>query len=188
MFLSVSTFSELEGQNDIGNVVAVKLFGSTTGLVFSGLFSFALLSTLSAMTIAGPRVAEAIGKHYPAFHAFNKMNKFGMPYLAIVFQASWSIALVLLSDFKQIIQYISVSLSWFTLFTVFGVFVLRSRSKPGDRPFSIPLYPIPPILFIACTSWMIYYVTTNEPRIILYSLGTVAAGLIVYFFIDKKAR
>ena len=186
MFLYVSTFAELDGQNDIGNVVARKLFGSTTGLVFSGLFSFALLSTLSAMTIAGPRVAEAMGEDYPILTSLTRKNKYEMPYLAIVFQGVWSIVLVLLSNFKEIIQYISVSLSWFTLFTVIGVFILRSRTKPEERQFSLPFYPIPPILFIACTVWMIYYVTANEPKIILYSLGTVAIGLILYFFAARK--
>jgi APA family basic amino acid/polyamine antiporter len=178
----------LEGQNDIGNVVAVKLFGPATGLIFSGLFSFALLSTLSAMTIAGPRVAEAMGRDYPLLEALNKKNRYAMPHLAILAQGAWSIVLVLLSDFKEIIQYISVSLSWFTLFTVIGVFVLRARTKPGERQFSIPLYPLPPIIFIVCTFWMIYYVTTNEPKIILYSLATVALGLILYFFAAKKNK
>lgn len=188
MFLGVATFAELDGQNDIGNVVANKLFGTTTGLVFSGLFSFALLSTLSAMTIAGPRVAEAMGEDYPILKSLTRKNKYDMPYLAIIFQGGWSIVLVLLSDFKEIIQYISVSLSWFTLFTVIGVFVLRSRTKREERQFNIPLYPLPPILFIACTLWMIYYVTANEPKIILYSVGTVAFGLILYFFAAKKNK
>ena len=186
MFLSVSTFAELENQNDIGNVVAIKLFGPTIGLVFSGLFSFALLSTLSAMTIAGPRVAEAMGEDYPMLQSLTKKNRFQMPYLAILFQAGWSMVLVMLSDFKEIIQYISVSLSWFTLFTVIGVFILRKRTPKEERQFSIPFYPIPPIVFIGCTVWMIYYVTANEPTIILYSLGTVAIGLILYFFAAKK--
>jgi basic amino acid/polyamine antiporter, APA family len=186
MFLNTSTFAELENQNDIGNVVAIKLFGTTTGLVFSGLFSFALLSTLSAMTIAGPRVAEAMGDDYPILNSLTIKNRFQMPYLAILFQAGWSIVLVMLSDFKEIIQYISVSLSWFTLFTVIGGFILRSRTPKEERQFSIPLYPIPPIIFIICTLWMIYYVTANEPKIILYSLGTVAIGLTLYFFAAKK--
>jgi APA family basic amino acid/polyamine antiporter len=186
MFLSVSTFSELNGQNDIGNVVAIKLFGTTTGLVFSGLFSFALLSTLSAMTIAGPRVAEAMGEDYPMLKSLTQKNRYGMPHLAILFQGAWSIVLVMLSDFREIIQYISVSLSWFTLFTVIGLFILRRRTPKTEREFSTPLYPIPPIVFILCTLWMIYYMTVNEPRVILYSLGTVAMGLILYFFAAKK--
>jgi APA family basic amino acid/polyamine antiporter len=186
MFLSVSTFDELNGQNDIGNVVAVKLFGQTTGLVFSGLFSFALLSTLSAMTIAGPRVAEAMGEDYPLLKSLTKKNRYQMPYLAILFQGTWSIVLVMLSDFKEIIQYISVSLSWFTLFTVIGLFILRRRTPKAEREFSTPLYPLTPLVFIVCTLWMIYYMTMNEPKVILYSLGTVAMGLILYFFAAKK--
>lgn len=188
MFLNTATFAELENQNDIGNVVAIKLFGNTVGLIFSGIFSFALLSTLSAMTIAGPRVAEAMGEDYPILKSLTIKNRFEMPYQAILFQGGWSIVLVMLSDFKEIIQYISVSLSWFTLFTVVGVFILRRRMPKEERKFSIPFYPIPPIIFILCTIWMIYYVTANEPKIILYSLATVAIGLIFYFFAAKKSK
>ena len=186
MFLSVSTFDELNMQNDIGNVVAIKLFGNTTGLVFSGLFSFALLSTLSAMTIAGPRVAEAMGDDYPLLKSFTKKNRYEMPHVAIIAQGAWSIVLVLLSDFKAIIQYISLSLSWFTILTVIGLFILRSRTPKSERTFSTPLYPITPIIFLAATGWFIYFMTQSNPKLILYSLGTVALGLILYFFAAKK--
>ncbi|MDZ7650466.1 MAG: amino acid permease [Cytophagales bacterium] len=70
MFLYTATFQELQGQNDIGNVVAYKLFGSKIGFLFSVIFGFALLSTLSAMTIAGPRVTEAMGEDYSLLKSF----------------------------------------------------------------------------------------------------------------------
>lgn len=186
MFLYVSTFDELNMQNDIGNVVAVKLFGSTTGLVFSGLFSFALLSTLSAMTIAGPRVAEAMGEDYPLLKSLTKKNRNEMPHIAIIAQGAWSIVLVLLSNFKEIIQYISLSLSWFTILTVIGLFILRRRTPKSEREFSTPLYPLTPIVFLVATGWFIYFMTQANPKLILYSLGTVALGLILYFFAAKK--
>src|SRR5258708_4541548 len=110
MFLYAAHFKELDGQNDIGNVVAIKLFGARMGAVFSMLFSIALLSTLSAMTIAGPRVTEAMGEDYPIFISFAKRNRHDMPYIAILVQAGWSIFLVMVSTFKEIIQYISISL------------------------------------------------------------------------------
>jgi len=43
------------------------------------------------------------------------------------------------------------------------------------------LYPIPPLIFIICTSWMIYYVAVEDYKIILYSLGTMLPGYILYF-------
>ncbi|MFM7850691.1 MAG: APC family permease, partial [Flammeovirgaceae bacterium] len=90
MFLYTATFDELNGKNDIGNVVAVKLMGPEIGTVFSGIFSIALLSTLSAMTIAGPRVLEAMGDDYPTLKIVTAKNKYDMPYLAIMAQAAWS--------------------------------------------------------------------------------------------------
>jgi APA family basic amino acid/polyamine antiporter len=184
MFLYTATFQELQGQNDIGNVVAYKLFGSKIGFLFSVIFSFALLSTLSAMTIAGPRVTEAMGEDYVLLKSFSAKNKYHMPYLAILIQAGWSIFLVLVSSFKEIIQYISVSLSIFTVLTVLGVFFLRKQKIANDH-FKIPLYPLPPIIFIICTMWMIYYVAIEDFKIILYSLGTMVPGYLLYLFANR---
>jgi len=183
-FLYVATFNELEGKNDIGNVVAVKLFGSTIGAVFAGLFSTALLSTLSAMTIAGPRVLEAMGEDYPRLKTFTSKNKFDMPYFAIVAQGGWSIFLVIVSSFKEIIQYISVSLSFFSMLTVIGIFSVRKKF-PGST-FRLPLYPLPPIFFIVVTCWMIYFEFTKNPMVIWYSAGTILSGLLVYRWVSRK--
>ena len=186
MFLYSATFQELDGKNDIGNVVAFKLFGDKVGLLFSFFFSVALLSTLSAMTIAGPRVLEAMGDDYPKLKTLASKNRFDMPYIAILAQGAWSIFLVLVSSFKEIIQYISLSLSIFSLATVLGIFILRKKYPKEQRPFQVPFYPLPPILFTICTCWMMYYVTENNPWIIIYSLATVVPGLIIYFAISKK--
>ncbi len=186
MFLYSATFAELNGQSDIGNVVAQKLFGERAGMLFSGLFSFALLSTLSAMTIAGPRVTEAMGDDYPLLKNFSVKNKFDMPYVAILTQAGWSIFLVMVSSFKEIIQYISVSLSIFSMLTVIGVFFLRRKYTKEQRPYSMPFYPLPPIIFTLCTCWMIGYMTNDDPYILLYSCLTMVPGLILYFVASKK--
>ena len=188
MFLYSATFAELNGQNDIGNVVAQKLFGQRIGVIFSGLFSFALLSTLSAMTIAGPRVTEAMGADYPLLKNFSAKNRFDMPFIAILVQAGWAIFLVLVSSFKEIIQYISVSLSIFSMITVLGVFQLRRMYTKEDRPYSLPFYPIPPLIFTICTCWMIWYMTKDDPRILLYSCATMIPGLVLYFISSKRKR
>ena len=184
MFLYVSTFQELEGQSDVGNIVAIKLFGVKIGQVFSALFSIALLSTLSAMTIAGPRVTEAMGEDYPALQTLSRRNKHDMPYIAVLVQAGWSIFLVMVSSFKEIIQYISISLSIFSLLTVIGIFILRKTHT--DRPFRMPFYPVTPLIFIVVTCWMIYYMFREDPKIIFYSLATMIPGVILYFSVANK--
>ncbi len=184
MFLFVANFNELNGQNDVGNIVAIKLFGVRIGQIFSALFSIALLSTLSAMTIAGPRVTEAMGEDYPALQKLSTRNRYGMPYVAVLIQAGWSVFLVMVSSFKEIIQYISISLSIFSLLTVIGIFFLRKTHT--DRPFRMPFYPVTPLIFIVVTCWMIYYMFREDPKIIFYSLGTMIPGAIIYFSVRKK--
>ena len=111
-----------------------------------------------------------------------------MPYVAILAQASWAIFLVLVSSFKEIIQYISVSLSIFSMVTVLGIFLLRRKHKKEDRIYSLPLYPMPPLIFTACTCWMIWYMTKDDPRILLYSCLTMIPGLILYVVASKKSN
>ncbi|MBN8576615.1 MAG: amino acid permease [Cytophagales bacterium] len=187
MFMYSASFAELAGQNDIGNVVAFKLFGEKAGFIFSGIFSVALLSTLSAMTIAGPRVTEAMGEDYRLLKSFTSKNNYNMPYLAILAQAAWAIFLVLVSSFKEIIQYISVSLSIFSMITVIGIFWLRKQQPHADA-FKVPLYPITPLIFVGCTLWMIYYVAAEDPKILLYSLATLLPGYVLYLFANRFNR
>lgn len=187
MFLYFADFSELANKSDIGNVVAFKFFSPKTATVFSGLFSLALLSTLSAMTIAGPRVGEAMGEDYKRLSFLNTKNRFGMPWISVVFQAAWSVILVTTSSFKEIIQYVSISLSWFTLFTVFGVFILRKQNLQ-KASFKVPFYPVPPLIFLAVTCWMIVYMTLSNPAVIYYSIGTIAVGGLVYFLVTLSNK
>lgn len=186
MFLFTSTFQELEGQNDVGNIVAMKLFGFEIGRIFSALFSIALLSTLSAMTIAGSRVTEAMGEDYSGLRFLSIRNRFNMPHWAIILQAVWSVFLVLVSTFVEIVQYVAISLSIFSMLTVAGIFILR-RNYP-ERPFRVPYYPLPPLIFIGVTCWMIYYMFREDPKIILYSVTTMIPGALLHFFLSKKEK
>ncbi|MDZ4714099.1 MAG: amino acid permease [Cytophagales bacterium] len=186
MFLFTATFSELEGQNDVGNIVAEKVFGLEIGRIFSALFSIALLSTLSAMTIAGSRVSEAMGEDYKGLRFLAIKNRFQMPYWAVALLAGWSIFLVAVSTFVEIVQYISISLSIFSMLTVGGIFILRRRFP--NRPFHVPWYPVPPLIFITVTCWMIFYMFREDPKIIFYSVATMIPGAFLHLYLSRLER
>ncbi len=183
MFLLTTPMSELANQNDVGNVVAGKLFGPAIGQVFSALFSVALLSTLSAMTIAGSRVTEAMGEDYPQLGFLARKNRYSMPYWAVILQASWAVFLVCVSTFVEIVQYISISLSIFSMLTVAGVF--RLRKTHAVRPFQVPWYPLPPLIYIAVTCWMIGYMFEEDPWIIGYSVATMIPGALLHWVLSR---
>ena len=92
----------------------------------------------------------------------------------------------MVSSFKEIIQYISITLSIFSLLTVAGIFILRKTHK--ERPFHMPFYPVTPLIFIIVTCWMIYYMFREDPKIIFYSLATMIPGVILYFSVAKSKK
>ena len=81
-----------------------------------------------------------------------------------------------------------------TLFAVFGVFILRHRDAATDKDsdaFRIPLYPLPPILFILITLLTLGYLVIERPLEILFSLGVIVSGSLLYLLasrLDNKTQ
>jgi len=185
VFLYVATFSELEGQLDVGNVVMEKVLGKGTSIIFSGVFSIALFSGISAMMIAGPRVAEQIGEDFKLFQLLSRRNQNGNPVSAILFLTTISCLLVLFSSFKDMIEYIGITLTIFSIMTVFGVFIIRNKKMTNKLGVKCWGYPITPVLFISLSIWMLLYFFNNDPMKILWCVLTLIPGVVIYFFSKK---
>lgn len=185
VFLHVASFSELEGQLDVGNVVMQKVLGKNISVIFSGVFSIALFSGISAMMIAGPRVAEQIGRDFKLFKLLSKRNENGTPISAILFLTIISCLLVLFSSFKDMIEYIGISLTIFSIMTVFGVFIIRNKKMTNSLGVKCWGYPITPVLFIALSFWMLLYFFNSDPMKILWCILTLIPGVVIYFFSKK---
>lgn len=184
IFLYVSPMENLVGKEEIGYVVAVDLFGKQIGTIFSGIFSLALISTLSAMIMAGPRVSEKIGEDYALFRKLTIKSKGGTPLIALFVQATLAILMMMFLSFAQLIQTIAICLSFFSILTVAGLFVLRSKEKSEGKKqedvYRIPLYPILPIIFILANLWMIVSFGYESPWQVLYAFGFIAIGAFLY--------
>jgi len=185
-FMYLCSFEELAYQEDIGNIVALKIFGYDFGALFSGIFSFALLSTMSAMIIAGPRVTEQVGKDFSFFQRLSIKGKGGTPIYAIILQALIAITLVLFSTFQDLIQTLGITLSFFSLLSVLGIFILRKKYSSEERPVKTWGFPITPIIYIIATVWMIVSFAMIDPMKIWYSLIAIIPGILIYFLIQKK--
>mgnify|MGYP000032161985 CR=1 FL=1 len=181
VFMYVATFEELAFQVDLGNVVSTKLLGNRIGLIFSGVFSLALISGLNAMFIAGPRVAQQMGKDHIVFKALGKESKSGAPKAAIITMMIISIILVFTFSFPDLIKFTGFTLSIFALLTVFGVFILRKRGNQGENVVKSWAYPLSPIIFIALTIWMILYFAIEQPIIILWFFFIITPAIIIYY-------
>jgi amino acid transporter len=75
----------------------------------------------------------------------------------------------------------SAPLYWMlTLLTGVSVFVLRHRDESAERPFTIPLYPVPAIVFCAACAYMLWSSFWYARWLSLVGFVPAACGLAGY--------
>jgi basic amino acid/polyamine antiporter, APA family len=186
VFLRAAPMGELSGQVEVGYIAAAQIFGPAGGRLMGGLIALGLVSTISAMTWAGPRVAQVMGEDIPLFARLAATSPAGAPVGAILFQLAIVLTLLFTSTFEKVLTYLGFTLALCSFLTVAGVFVLRVR-KPGlDRPYRTWGYPVPPAIFLAINGWMLVYILKEKPAESLAGLGTLFLGLLLYFPAARK--
>ncbi len=76
---------------------------------------------------------------------------------------------------------------WLFAFLVgVSVFVLRYREPDVERPYRVPLYPLPPILFCLTCLFMLYsslsYAFDEAHYEPVWAVALVAVGVVLSFF------
>lgn len=180
IFLYSTPISALKGQVEVGFVAATSLFGSGGGRLMGGLIAALLVSTISSMIFAGPRIVQVMGEDLPALRFLAKRSAAGVPVRALLFQLALTLLFVLESSFAQVVVYAGFILTLFTFLTVLGLFVLRVRQPELVRPYRAWGYPLTPLLFLLLNGWTLWYIARDKPTETLYGLATLLAGLLVY--------
>jgi len=181
VFLTVAPMDDLVGQLEVGFIAAAAAFGDLGGRVTGLILALLLVSTVSAMTIAGPRLLQVVGEDFHALRFLARKNKNGLPSTAIYLQSSLALLFILSSSFESILVFAGFTLALNSFATVLGIFVLRHRQPDLPRPYKTFLYPLPPLIYLSLTGWILWFVLVNRPVEGLFGLGIMAAGLLFYY-------
>ena len=182
VFLYTTPVSALAGQVDVGLIAGRHIFGENGGRVVGGLICLGLVSAISSMMWIGPRVTMVMGEDMPLFSAFAKRSASGTPNRAILLQAVVATLLVLTGSFESVVQFIQFSLMFCSLLAVVGVIVLRFTRPELPRPYRVWGYPLPPLVFMAVTVFMMVHQLREKPAESLGGLALMLTGLAVYFY------
>lgn len=183
-FLRAAPVADLAGVTEVGHVAAQAIFGEGAARWFSGLLSLGLVATVSALVWAGPRVLEVMGRDFHALRILAAKNKHGIPISATLILSGIALGFVLLGDFGQLLTYTQFALTLCAFLTVFGVFIVR-RSPPREGAFRCPLYPLPPLVFLAMTGFVMIRSLVAEPGPTLAGMATVLLAWLLYFPMSK---
>jgi len=180
IFLYVAPMDAMAGRIEIGYVAAQHVFGEAGAAIMGIVLALLLISTVSAMVLAGPRVLQVIGEDFRAFRALARVNRHGIPDVAVVLQSGLALAFIVTASFESILVFAGFTLGLNTFFTVLGVFVLRIRQPELPRPYRAWLFPLPPLIYLVITGWTLTYILREKPVEGLWGLAIVAAGLVFY--------
>jgi len=180
VFLAVAPMEAMAGKVEVGFIAASYAFGDAGGTIMGVLLGLLLVSTVSAMILAGPRVLHRIGEDFALFRLLGRTNNDGIPAVAVLVQAALALAFLWSASFERILVFSGATMALNTFFTVLGVFVLRRRQPQLVRPFRTWLYPLPPLLFLLITGWTLLYVVLQRPIEAMITLSIVASGAVFY--------
>ncbi len=185
VFLYTTPTSALAGQVDVGMIAGRHIFGENGGRIVGGLICLGLVSAISSMMWIGPRVTMVMGEDMPLFRPFAKRTASGTPNRAILLQAVVATGLVLTGSFESVVQFIQFSLMFCSLLAVTGVIVLRWTQPDLPRPYRIWAYPLPPLIFMAVTIFMMVHQLKGKPVESLGGLALMLTGLGVWVYSER---
>lgn len=180
-FVYALPLGAMKGVLAVGAASSDALFGGAIGNFLRAAMAGALLSSISATSLVGPRVYYAMGRDrcFPA-GAAEVHPRWRTPVRAIVYQAIVSALMVLTETFEALIYYIGFSLVLFATLAVIGL--LRVRKRPRFRRLRVVNwgYPAIPLIFVLVSMWILVWTFLLRPRESVLGLVTILCGAIFY--------
>ncbi len=180
IFLATTNPETFAGKEEVGHIVALNLLQERGANFLSMLISVALISSVSAMTMAGPRVTYVMGQDFKIFKVLARKSRNNTPVVALILQFIVVTIMILTAKFDVILKYIGFTLSIFTFLVALG-----GTIKHMKKELKLWGFPFVPVIFMALNIWMIVYTGLQTPIVLLTGFLTLFVGFIIYWIINK---
>jgi basic amino acid/polyamine antiporter, APA family len=186
-YLRVIGFEGLKNSETVGFDLAERVFGPGGAMLVVVIILIAALSTANATIITGARTNYAIGRDFRLFRFMGSWNEArNTPVSALLVQGVIALLLVGIGAWsKQAIETMvdfTAPVFWFFIvLTTLSIFIFRHRRKGTSDGYNVPLYPLPPLLFLAASCYMLYNSVTYTGNGALVGVALLVIGVPVYF-------
>ena len=169
--------AQIAGREEVGAIAAEALGGMGLRRFVSLVVALALVTSVSANVMAGPRVYARMADDglFPRFFAFQGE----VPGRAVLLQVALSIFVVWITDLRELLLYIGFTLGLSAAVTVVGL--VRLRMREGRERVPVPGYPWVPAVYIGMTLFASIFMAQREPRSAAVGGATLVVGLVLYW-------
>jgi basic amino acid/polyamine antiporter, APA family len=189
-------------QNAPDDRVATAALSAIFGPVGASMMAIAIIiSTFgcnNGLILAGSRVVYAMAHDGLFFRATGKLNKRGVPGVALIIQGLWIAILIMLRTVKpdgtygnlysDLLDYVVFSVLIFYALTILGIFVLRRKKPEAERPYKAFGYPIVPAFYMVAAVAIMFVLLLYKTQTAWPGLVIVMLGVPVYWLWSRQGR
>lgn len=181
-FLYALGYAGLTNSSAVATETVARVLPQAGAVLVSALVCISALGAVNGLVFTGARISYAVGKDYRMFAALGQWHpRLNTPAVSLLLQGGIAVALVIiLGSFINAILYTAATVYTFYLGSSIAVLVLRRKEPSAARPFRVPLYPLPTLVFAGVCLFLIHAAVTYKPGIALVSLGLLILGLGVW--------
>ncbi len=193
-YLHVLGFETLREAEAVGYDLTSRIFGPAGSMLVVMIVILSALSTANATIITGSRTNYAIGRDFKLLSFMGRWNKSrNTPVIALSVQGVIALILVTLGAWSQqavetMVDYTAPVFWLFILLTTLTLFVFRYRKGISRPAYRVPLYPLPPLLFLIACIYMLYSSIAYTGAGALAGAAILVAGVPVYFIARRYQR
>jgi APA family basic amino acid/polyamine antiporter len=192
-YVKVIGFEELKTSTNIAAIMASKVFGTQAERILSVLLFLGVLAYVNAVLLSNPRVMYAMSEDKILPAAFTKRNRREALSLALtVFAGIAAVVVFWAQEFDKILSFTIFLDSFGMALSAGSIFIIRKRTAHlnGTGIFSMKLYPLLPLIFIAAyifvaISIAVDYKNNNYAALIGLAVLAFFTGL---YFVVKAIR
>jgi basic amino acid/polyamine antiporter, APA family len=150
------------------------------------------LASINAMIFTGARTSYALGRDFGLLSPLGRWRTAtSVPAVALVVQGIVILLLVGFGawqrkGFETMVSYTAPVFWLFFLLTTLSLFRLRRSERHRERAFSVPLYPLTPLLFAAVCLYLLYSSVMYTGAGAFVGLAVVLAGIPLLLLASRK--
>ncbi len=175
VFVFAAPIEQLAGRLEIGRIAGEHLGGPALANAVGALVALTLISSVSSMVMAGPRVYArmAADGYLPRWLRTEQ----GPPRAAVYFQGAIALVLLWTATYESLLTYIGFTLGLSTAATVLGLVRLRRREGAG---LPVPGWPWVPALFLLSVLGTTLFSIARRPVESLLGVATIGIGWLAW--------
>jgi basic amino acid/polyamine antiporter, APA family len=189
-------FEAMKASKAVGVDAMQGAFGPIGGQLIGAIVSIAALTSMNSTMIVGARTNYSVARDWPVFAFMGGWRgERNLPAVGFIVQTAIALALIVFGTlekdgFSTMVEFTAPVFWFFFMLSGISLFVLRRKHPTQPRPFSVPLYPVLPLIFVGTCAYLCYSsITYAQSQNAGYvAIAVVAAGAVVLLSMKMRIR